>query len=165
MLLPVSYTHLDVYKRQGLKELKIEICKYLQRRCNVAYDYNTEVTVTVGGSEAIDIALRAMLDPGDEVLIPQPSYVSYVPCTVLAAVSYTHLDVYKRQRGHHLHRRDEGALSARRRAQHGRARQTGDHRPQSVRGAQRVRRSERGRDLFRELRGRGAEPGHYEPAL
>ena len=68
----------------GLKELKIEICKYLQRRCNVAYDYNTEVTVTVGGSEAIDIALRAMLDPGDEVLIPQPSYVSYVPCTVLA---------------------------------------------------------------------------------
>lgn len=68
----------------GLKELKIEICKYLQRRCNVNYDYNTEVTVTVGGSEAIDIALRAMLDPGDEVLIPQPSYVSYVPCTVLA---------------------------------------------------------------------------------
>ena len=68
----------------GLKELKIEICKYLQRRCNVAYDYNTEVTVTVGGSEAIDAALRAMLDPGDEVLIPQPSYVSYVPCTVLA---------------------------------------------------------------------------------
>lgn len=68
----------------GLKELKIEICKYLKRRMDVEYNYNTEVVVTVGGSEAIDIALRAMLDPGDEVLIPQPSYVSYMPCTVLA---------------------------------------------------------------------------------
>lgn len=68
----------------GLKELKIEICRYLKRRFDVAYDYNTEVMVTVGGSEAIDIALRAMLNPGDEVLIPQPSYVSYTPCTILA---------------------------------------------------------------------------------
>lgn len=68
----------------GLKELKEEICHYLERRCSVSYDYAKEVIVTVGGSEAIDIALRAMLDPGDEVLIPQPSYVSYVPCTVLA---------------------------------------------------------------------------------
>ena len=68
----------------GLKELKIEICRYLKRRQNLEYDFNKEVMVTVGGSEAIDIALRAMLDPGDEVLIPQPSYVSYVPCTVLA---------------------------------------------------------------------------------
>jgi len=68
----------------GLKELKIEICKYLDRKVNVQYDYNKEVIVTVGGSEGIDIALRAMLDPGDEVLIPQPSYVSYLPCTVLA---------------------------------------------------------------------------------
>lgn len=68
----------------GLKELKIEICNYLKRRYEVEYDYNTEVMVTVGGSEAIDVALRAMLDPGDEVLIPQPSYVSYVPCAILA---------------------------------------------------------------------------------
>lgn len=68
----------------GLKELKIEICKYLKRKQNMEYDYNNEVIVTVGGSEAIDIALRAMLDPGDEVLIPQPSYVSYVPCVSLA---------------------------------------------------------------------------------
>lgn len=68
----------------GLKELKIEICRYLERRFHVNYDYTDEVMVTVGGSEAIDIALRAMLNPGDEVLIPQPSYVSYVPCTVLA---------------------------------------------------------------------------------
>ena len=68
----------------GLKELKQEICNYMKRRMQVEYDYNKEVMVTIGGSEAIDAALRAMLDPGDEVLIPQPSYVSYVPCTILA---------------------------------------------------------------------------------
>lgn len=68
----------------GLKELKIEICNYLKRSQNLDYDHNKEVIVTVGGSEAIDIGLRAMLDPGDEVLIPQPSYVSYEPCAVLA---------------------------------------------------------------------------------
>lgn len=68
----------------GLRELKVEICNYLSRRFEVTYDPDHEVMVTVGGSEAIDIALRAMLDPGDEVLIPQPSYVSYVPCTILA---------------------------------------------------------------------------------
>lgn len=68
----------------GLKELKIEISKFLSRKYNLNYDYKHEVLVTVGGSEAIDIAMRAMLDPGDEVLIPQPSYVSYLPCAVLA---------------------------------------------------------------------------------
>jgi aminotransferase len=68
----------------GLKELKIEICEYLKRRVNLCYDYNTETMVTVGGSEAIDIGLRAMINPGEEVLIPQPSYVSYLPCAVLA---------------------------------------------------------------------------------
>ena len=68
----------------GLKELKIEISKFLKRKYDLDYDYNDEMFVTVGGSEAIDMALRAMLDPGDEVIIPQPSYVSYVPCTVLA---------------------------------------------------------------------------------
>ena len=68
----------------GLKELKVEIAKYLDRRFGLQYDYNKEILVTVGGSEAIDIAMRAMLDPGDEVLIPQPSYVSYLPCCVLA---------------------------------------------------------------------------------
>ena len=68
----------------GLKELKQEICRYLYRRVDVSYNPDSEVMVTVGGSEAIDIALRAMCDPGDEVLIPQPSYVSYVPCTMLA---------------------------------------------------------------------------------
>ncbi|MGN1191818.1 MAG: aminotransferase class I/II-fold pyridoxal phosphate-dependent enzyme [Dorea sp.] len=68
----------------GLKELKIEIGKYLQRKIQVTYDPDKEILVTVGGSEGIDVALRAMLDPGDEVLIPQPSYVSYLPCTILA---------------------------------------------------------------------------------
>jgi aminotransferase len=68
----------------GLKELKIEICNYLKRRVNLTYDPDHETIVTIGGSEAIDIALRAMLDPGDEVLIPQPSYVSYLPCVTLA---------------------------------------------------------------------------------
>ena len=68
----------------GLKELKVEICNYLRRRFGLEYDPTHEVLVTVGGSEAIDIALRAMVNPGDEVLIPQPSYVSYEPCAVLA---------------------------------------------------------------------------------
>ena len=68
----------------GLKELREEICHYLKRKQGVTYDPEDEVLVTVGGSEGIDIALRSMLNPGDEVLIPQPSYVSYEPCTVLA---------------------------------------------------------------------------------
>ena len=68
----------------GLKELKEEISKYLQRKIQVSYDPASEIIVTVGGSEGIDIAFRAMLDPGDEVLIPQPCYVSYLPCAVLA---------------------------------------------------------------------------------
>ena len=68
----------------GLKELKMEIAKYLERIFQVSYDYDTEMMITVGGSEAIDVAMRAMLDPQDEVLIPQPSYVSYVPCAILA---------------------------------------------------------------------------------
>lgn len=68
----------------GLKELKIEICRYLNRRHGLEYDYRNQAIVTVGGSEAIDIALRAMINQGDEVLIPQPSYVSYEPCAILA---------------------------------------------------------------------------------
>lgn len=68
----------------GLKDLKIEISKYLARRFDLHYDYNHEIFVTVGGSEAIDVALRVMVDPGDEVLIPEPCYVSYLPCVQLA---------------------------------------------------------------------------------
>ena len=68
----------------GLKELREEICNYQKRHYNVEYNPLKEVVVTVGGSEAIDIALRAMINLGDEVIIPQPSYVSYEPCAILA---------------------------------------------------------------------------------
>ena len=70
----------------GLKELRVEICNYLKRKCHVEYDPLHEVIITVGGSEAIDIGLRAVINPGvgEEVLIPQPSYVSYEPCAILA---------------------------------------------------------------------------------
>lgn len=68
----------------GLRELRVEICKYLKRRCQVEYNPDKETLITVGGSEAIDLAMRVMLNPGDEVLIPQPSFVSYLPCAVLA---------------------------------------------------------------------------------
>ena len=68
----------------GLKELRVEICNYLDRKYDLHYDPIEETLVTVGGSEAIDAAFRAMVDPGDEVLIPQPSYVSYLPCALLA---------------------------------------------------------------------------------
>lgn len=68
----------------GLKELREEIANYLRKRVNVTYDPMKEVVVTVGGSEGIDMAFRAVLNPGDEVLIPQPSYVSYEPCALLA---------------------------------------------------------------------------------
>ncbi len=68
----------------GLVELKKEITNYLARRFNLQYEANGETLVTIGGSEAIDVALRVMLDPSDEVLIPQPSYVSYLPCVTMA---------------------------------------------------------------------------------
>ena len=68
----------------GLKELRQEIANYLKRRQNLEYDAMKEVLITVGGSEAIDIGMRVMLNPWEEVLIPQPSYVSYEPCVVLA---------------------------------------------------------------------------------
>lgn len=68
----------------GLKELRQEISRYLMRKYSLDYDADNEIMVTVGGSEAIDIALRCMVDPGDEVLIPTPCYVSYLPCAVMA---------------------------------------------------------------------------------
>lgn len=68
----------------GLKELRTEITRYIKRTQGVSYDPMKEVLVTVGGSEAIDLAFRAMINPGEEVLIPQPSYVSYEPCAILA---------------------------------------------------------------------------------
>ncbi|SFC10590.1 pyridoxal phosphate-dependent aminotransferase [Butyrivibrio sp. YAB3001] len=68
----------------GLKELRQEVSNYINRTQGVTYDPLKEIFITVGGSEAIDLAFRAMVDEGDEVLIPQPSYVSYEPCAILA---------------------------------------------------------------------------------
>lgn len=68
----------------GLMDLRIEISRYLERRFGLNYDAGKEIIVTVGGSEGIDLAFRAMLNPGDEVIIPEPCYVSYVPCVTLA---------------------------------------------------------------------------------
>ena len=68
----------------GLKELRQEICNYMKRTQDIDYTWDKEVFITVGGSEAIDLMFRAMINEGDEVLIPQPSYVSYEPCAVLA---------------------------------------------------------------------------------
>jgi len=85
--------HTFYTSNSGLKELKQEICKYIERTQGVKYNFNKEVIVTVGGSEAIDIALRAMVNPGDEVLIPEPSYVSYLPCTILAGAKPVIIDL------------------------------------------------------------------------
>ena len=68
----------------GLLELREEIARYLERRFGVAYDPHAEILITAGVSEGLDLALRALVDPGDEVLIPDPSYVAYIPCTVFA---------------------------------------------------------------------------------
>ncbi len=77
----------------GLKELRCEISNYLKRTQNITYNPMHEILVTVGGSEAIDIGLRAIINPGDEVIIPQPSYVSYVPCAVLAGAKPVIIDL------------------------------------------------------------------------
>ena len=77
----------------GLKDLKQEICNYIKRSQNVDYSADTDVLVTVGGSEAIDIGFRAMINSGDEVLIPQPSYVSYEPCAILAGAKPVIIDL------------------------------------------------------------------------
>ncbi len=77
-----GHTHYSANK--GMRELLVEISRYLERRFNLSYNPDTEVLATVGGSEAIDISLRALVSPGDEVLIPEPSFVAYVPCAILA---------------------------------------------------------------------------------
>ena len=78
----------------GLQELRQEISRYLKRKIDVDYDPAKEIVVTVGGSEGIDIALRAMLNEEDEVLIPQPSYVSYEPCVILTGAKPVIIDYY-----------------------------------------------------------------------
>lgn len=77
----------------GLKPLREEISNYIKRKQNINYDPNSEILVTVGGSEAIDIGLRAMVNAGDEVIIPQPSYVSYAPCADLAGAKNVYINL------------------------------------------------------------------------
>lgn len=77
----------------GLKPLREEISKYIKRKQNIYYNPNGEILVTVGGSEAIDIGLRAMVNSDDEVIIPQPSYVSYAPCADLAGAKTIFIDL------------------------------------------------------------------------
>lgn len=77
----------------GLKELRHEICNYVKRKYNLSYDAMTEALVTVGGSEAIDLAMRALIDEGDEVIIPEPCYVSYKPCAILANAKVVTIDL------------------------------------------------------------------------
>lgn len=79
----------------GIVELRDEIAKYLKRRFDLSYDYKSEVLVSVGGSEAIDLALRALVSPGDEVLIPEPSFVCYKPDAVLAGGVPVPLETYE----------------------------------------------------------------------
>ena len=68
----------------GLKDLRVEISNYIKRTQGIEYNFNDEIIVTVGGSEAIDIGIRALVNDGDEIIIPQPAYVSYEPCALLA---------------------------------------------------------------------------------
>ena len=77
----------------GLKDLRIEISNYLKRRFGLNYDAMTETLVTVGGSEAIDLAIRALVNAGDEVIIPEPCYVSYKPCAILADAKVVTIDL------------------------------------------------------------------------
>lgn len=76
--------HTHYTANAGLMELREEICTYMNRKYSVSYDPQDEVLVTVGGSEAIDALIRAVVEPGDEVLIPEPSFVCYKPCTIMA---------------------------------------------------------------------------------
>ena len=77
----------------GLKDLRIEICNYLKRKYNLTYDAMNETLVTVGGSEAIDLAFRALINIDDEVIIPEPCYVSYKPCAILAGATVKTIDL------------------------------------------------------------------------
>jgi len=79
--------HTHYSPNAGFRELREEIAKYLKRRFGVEYDPNTQVIVTVGGSEGIDIGLRSLVGSGDEVIIPEPSFVAYKPCALFAGAT------------------------------------------------------------------------------
>ena len=76
--------HTHYSSNYGLVELRRRLARDLEERYGAAYDPATELLITVGVSEGLDLAMRALLDPGDEVIVHEPSYVSYVPCIVLA---------------------------------------------------------------------------------
>ncbi len=76
----------------GTPELRLEISKYMKRRFNVSYQPQSEIFVTVGGSEAIDVAMRAILEPGDEVILPQPAFVCYEPIASMQGATVVHID-------------------------------------------------------------------------
>lgn len=77
-----AQTHYTANK--GLIELRYQICRYINDKYGVEYNERDEVLVTVGGSEALDLMIRCVVSPGDEVLIPEPSFVCYKPCTMMA---------------------------------------------------------------------------------
>ncbi|WP_297520589.1 aminotransferase class I/II-fold pyridoxal phosphate-dependent enzyme [uncultured Clostridium sp.] len=85
--------HTHYSSNAGFIELREEIAKYLDRRFNVQYDPKEEILVTVGGSEAIDLALRALVGPGDEVIIPEPSFVAYKGCTTFTGATAVTIDL------------------------------------------------------------------------
>ena len=76
--------HTRYTSNAGLKELRIEISRYLERRFGLRYDPMSQVLITVGGSEAIDMCIRTLVQPGDEVIIPEPCFVCYEPITTLS---------------------------------------------------------------------------------
>jgi aminotransferase len=77
----------------GFMELREEISKYVERKYSIEYNPKDQIIVTVGGSEAIDIALRSLVGPGDEVIIPEPSFVAYKPCTIFAGATPVTIDL------------------------------------------------------------------------
>lgn len=79
--------HTHYSSNAGFIELRSEISKYLHRRFNLNYNPEDEIIVTVGGSEGIDIALRALVGPGDEVIVPEPSFVAYKGCTAFTGAT------------------------------------------------------------------------------
>ena len=83
--------HTKYTSNAGLKELRVEISRYLQRRMDLRYDPMREILVTVGGSEAIDMCIRTLVAPGDEVIIPEPCFVCYDPITTLSGGVPVHL--------------------------------------------------------------------------
>ena len=85
--------HTHYSSNAGFIELRDEISKYLKRRCNLEYDPKEEIIVTVGGSEGIDLAIRALIGPGDEIIIPEPSFVAYKGCAAFAGGTVKIIDL------------------------------------------------------------------------